>query len=296
MRAALFTLAVSIALSASAGAATDQWADARTTWNVDQAPFKLFGNSYYVGTHGLSSVLITSDKGHILIDGDLPESVPLIRRHIEQLGFKLKDIKWIVNSHAHFDHAGGIAELQKLTGAKVAASPWAKATLDSGHSDKQDPQFATILPMKPLIRKAQVLRDGEQLSVGSLRVTAHFTPGHTPGGTSWTWQSCEGARCLNLVYADSLNAVSSDGFRFTGDANYPSAGQDLRNSIRMVAALPCDILVSAHPEGSDLWARLEKRNAGDADGLIDTNACANYAASAQQRLDARLEQEKTSAQ
>lgn len=293
MRNTLLFIGVLGALSASA--AQDQWSDARKHWNEDQEPFKIFGNSYYVGTHGLASVLVTSDQGHILIDGDLPESAPLIRRHVEQLGFKLKDIKLIVNSHAHFDHAGGIAELQKLTGARVAASPWAKATLDSGHSDKQDPQFATILPMTPLAHKAQVIHDNEQLTVGNLHITAHFTPGHTPGGTTWTWQSCEGERCVNVVYADSLNAVSSDGFRFTGDPNYPNAADDLRKSVRTVAALPCDILISAHPELSSLWDRLSKRESGDKDALIDTGACTQYAEAAQARLDARLEQERTAA-
>jgi metallo-beta-lactamase class B len=286
---------LSVLVSFSALAAADQWTDARKTWNEDQQPFKLFGNSYYVATHGLASVLITSDRGHILVDGDLPESVPAIRRHIEQLGFKLKDIKLIVNSHAHFDHAGGIAELQKLTGARVAASPWAKATLDSGHSDKQDPQFATIMSMTPLPRKAQVIHDGEQVTVGKSHITAHFTPGHTPGGTTWTWQSCEGERCLKLVYADSLNAVSSEGFLFSGDPNYPSAADDLRKSVRTVAALPCDILVSAHPELSGLWDRLQRRESGDQNGFVDTVACSQYAQAAQQRLDARLEQERRAA-
>jgi metallo-beta-lactamase class B len=294
MRTIFLVIAVLCGCSAAA-AAPNQWVEARKTWNEDQAPFQLFGNAYYVGTHGLSSVLITSKAGHILIDGDLPESVPLIRRHIEQLGFKLEDIKLILNSHAHFDHAGGIAELQKMTGARVAVSPWAKATLDAGHSDKQDPQFATIEPMTPLARKATVIRDGEQLSVGMLHVTAHFTPGHTPGGTTWTWQSCERERCLNLVYADSLNAVSSEGFRFSGDPNYPNAAQDLRNSVRTVAGLRCDILISAHPELSDLWDRIAKREAGEKDALVDTSACARYAAAAQARLETRLDQERANA-
>jgi metallo-beta-lactamase class B len=294
MRSALLLVGVLVGLSAFA-ADQNQWDDARKSWNEDQQPFKLFGNSYYVGTHGLSSVLITSDQGHILIDGDLAESAPLIRHHIEQLGFKLKDIKLIVNSHAHFDHAGGIAELQKLTGARVAASPWAKATLDSGHSDKQDPQFSKVLPIAPLEKKAQVIHDGEQLNVGELHITAHFTPGHTPGGTTWTWRSCEGERCLNLVYADSLNAVSAEGFRFSGDPNYPHAAEDLRGSIKTIAALPCDILVSAHPEASDVWSRVEKRNAGDKDGLIDTAACSRYADAAGQRLEIRLEEERKAA-
>ncbi|MDY6949307.1 MAG: MBL fold metallo-hydrolase, partial [Pseudomonadota bacterium] len=91
-------------------------------WNREQAPFRIFGNTYYVGPHGLSAVLITSPAGHVLIDAALPQSAPLIARHVQQLGFEMSDVKIILNSHAHYDHAGGIAELQKLSGAKVLAS------------------------------------------------------------------------------------------------------------------------------------------------------------------------------
>jgi metallo-beta-lactamase class B len=114
--------------------------DACAAWNVSQAPFRLYGNSWYVGVHGLSSVLITSDKGHILIDGDLPESAPKVADSIRSLGFRVEDIKLILNSHVHYDHAGGIAELQRLSGAKVAASALSAKVLTSGKSGRDDPQ------------------------------------------------------------------------------------------------------------------------------------------------------------
>jgi metallo-beta-lactamase class B len=152
----------------------------------------VYGNTYYVGTHGLGSVLITSPTGHVLIDGALPESVPQIIAHIRSLGFRLEDIKLIVNSHVHFDHAGGIAELQKLSGAWVAASPWTADVMKKGIVPRDDPQFGLIVPIARVSR-VEILKDGETLKAGAVTVTAHFTPGHTPGGTSWTWSSCEEA-------------------------------------------------------------------------------------------------------
>jgi metallo-beta-lactamase class B len=177
-------------------------------WNEPQQPFRIYGNTYYVGSHGLTSLLITSPTGHVLIDGALPESVPLIVSNIQQLGFKVEDIRLIVNSHAHFDHAGGIRELQKLSGARVAASRWTADVMRKGAVPRDDPQFGTIIGIKA-ISKVETLKDGDTLLAGSVAVTAHSTPGHTPGGTSWTWRSCEQSRCLNFVYADSLSPVSA---------------------------------------------------------------------------------------
>src|SRR5688572_23418490 len=146
-------------------------------WNVAQLPFRIFGNTYYVGVRGLSSILITSSEGHVLIDGGLAESVPTIAASIRALGFRIEDVKLILNSHAHFDHAGGIAELQRLSGAAVAASPWSARVLESGTSPRGDPQFGS-LPTMPKIAKVRVIRDGEILRIGPLALTAHFTPGH----------------------------------------------------------------------------------------------------------------------
>jgi metallo-beta-lactamase class B len=166
-------------------------------WNKPHPAFQIYGNTYYVGTDGLSSVLITSAAGHVLIDGALPESASRIVANIRSLGFRIEDVKLIVNSHVHFDHAGGIAELQKLSGARVAASQWTADVMKKGAVPRDDPQFGTIVPIARVAR-VETFKDGDTLTAGALKVTAHFTPGHTPGGTSFAWQSCENGRCLNF--------------------------------------------------------------------------------------------------
>ena len=189
-------------------------------WNAPQKPFRIYGNTYYVGPHGLSSILITSSGGHVLIDGGLPQSVSLITANIRTLGFRVEDIKLIVNSHVHFDHAGGIAELQRLTRARVVASTWSANVMTKTGLGKDDPQYGVIPPI-PLVEHVDTLNDGETFRVGDVAITAHLTPGHTPGGTSWMWQSCEGGRCLNMVFADSLSPASTDKFKFTKSREYP---------------------------------------------------------------------------
>jgi len=259
-------------------------------WNATQAPVRIYGNTYYVGVRGLSSILITSAQGHILIDGDLPESIPKIAASIRALGFRLEDVKLILNSHVHFDHAGGIAGLQALTGAEVAASAASARVLRSGHSGPDDPQFGQ-LPSIPRVNRVQVIRDDETLRIGSLEVTAHLTPGHTAGGTSWSWKSCEQARCLNIAYVDSLTPVSSDTFLFTHNATYPNVLKDFEQSFATVSALPCDILLTPHPEGSGLWSRLARRDHGEADALLDATACRQLADAARARLKERVAKE-----
>jgi metallo-beta-lactamase class B len=284
--ALLATISLLAAAAASAEAPPDCASCA--VWNLTQAPFRLYGNAYYVGVRGLSSVLITSDKGHILIDGDLPESAAKIAASVRELGFRVEDIKLIVNSHDHSDHAGGIAELQRLSGAKVAASAPSAKVLQAGKPESSDPQSGILLPIAT-VAHVQVFKDGETLRVGPLAITAHLTPGHTAGGTSWTWQSCEKDRCLNMVYADSLSALSSPGYKFTA---HPEVVKSFEKSFATVAALPCDILVTPHPEAANLWARLAKRDEDhDPSGLVDTQACKMYVAGARTRLRERVADE-----
>ena len=257
-------------------------------WNVTQAPFRLYGNAYYVGVRGLSSLLLTSDKGHILIDGALPESAPKIAASIRELGFRVEDVKLIVNTHDHYDHAGGIAELQRLSGAKVAASAPSAKVLKEGKSEPDDPQFGTLPPIAP-VAHVQVFKDGETLRVGPLAITAHLTPGHTAGGTSWTWQSCENDRCLNMVYADSISAVSAPGYKFS---EHSAVLKRFEKTFATLAALPCDILVTPHPEAANLWTRLDKRDVDhDPSGLVDAQACQMYVDNARNRLRDRVADE-----
>ena len=260
-------------------------------WNAAQRPFRIFGNSYWVGTHGLGSILITSPQGHVLIDGALPESAPSILASIRALGFRVEDVKLILNSHAHFDHAGGIAELQRATGAQVAASPWSARVMERGASDASDPQYG-VLRGYPAVARVRTIADGDTLRVGPLALVAHFTGGHTPGGTTWTWRSCDGARCLNLAYADSQTPVSADGFLFTRNSTYPSAVADFEHGFAVLDTLPCDVLLTPHPDASQLWQRIAARDAGQPDALVNPDGCRAYAATGRERLQQRISKER----
>lgn len=257
-------------------------------WNQPQTPFRIFGNAYYVGTHALSSVLITSGSGHILIDGDLPQSANQIVSNIRSLGFRIEDVKLIANSHVHFDHAGGIAELQRRSGARVLASPWSAGVLKNGGVGRGDPQRGTITGIAA-VKNVTTFRDGESFRVGDVTITAHLTAGHTPGGTSWTWKSCDGGACHDMVYADSLNPISAPGFKFTRSRAYPQALDDFEKSFKFFEFASCDILITAHPEFSGLLDREDARGRGvKPDPMVDSTACRRYAASGREKLRERL--------
>jgi metallo-beta-lactamase class B len=282
--AIFIALAIS-AFARDAGAAPS----CSTALNTPQAPFRIFGNTYYVGTHGVASILVTSDRGHVLIDGDLAQSAPMIADHIRALGFRLADVKLILNTHVHCDHAGGIAALQRMSGAAVKASPASVPLLSKGGVSRDDPQLGIAAPLAATANVSTVA-DGEVLQVGPLALTAHFTPGHTAGGTSWTWVSCEKSHCLHIVYGDSLTAVSAPGYRFS---DHPAILAQFAHSFGVMERLSCDILVTAHPEISDLWSRRERREHGDANAMVDPAACRKLARASQDNLAKRLEAEKT---
>jgi metallo-beta-lactamase class B len=261
-------------------------------WEGAQDPFQLYGNSYYVGTAGLSSVLITSPAGHILIDGASPKAAVQIAAHIRQLGFKLEDIRYILTSHEHFDHVGGVAELQRLSGATVLTSAAAKPVLETGKPDRGDPQFANLPDMTP-VSKVRAVRDGETVELGTLSIKANYTPGHTKGGISWTWKSFEQGRAMNMVYADSLTALAGPNFRYSGSALYPNARADIESSIARVAALPCDILVTAHPDASGLLEKQAKQKELGNAAFVSPGACVNYADAGRRKLAQTLSEEAT---
>lgn len=268
-------------LALALGAST--FAARAADWYAPQDPFVIYGNTYYVGTGGIGAVLITSPAGHILVDAGPPRAAAEVAAHIRKLGFRIEDIRTILVSHEHFDHAGGLAELQKLSFATVLASPAALPVIETGQPDRADPQYPSLDVMAP-VAHARAVRDGEVVRVGPLAVTAHFTPGHTKGATSWTWQSSEGGRTVNVVYADSLNALAAQGLRFSGNPLYPEAQADIERSMAQVEALPCDVLVTPHPEQGGLWERKAKQAAQGNAAFIDTGACRRYVAGARQYL------------
>lgn len=265
--------------------------DSCADWNQPHAPFRIHGGSYYVGVDGLSAMLIDTGDGLVLLDGGLPQSAPLIADNIRRLGFKLEDVRWIGMSHPHFDHAGGIAALVRMNGgrAEVLATQAGADALRAGDAPADDPQagFGAEMKFPPVHSRIRLMADGEALTVGSTTFRLIATAGHTPGGNSWTWKSCEGAQCLDLVYADSLNPVSAPGFHY-GPADSARV-KEFRASIARVGSLSCDILVSAHPGFSKLFERQERQQ------LVDASACRAYAEDARKRLDQRLDEEEAQA-
>lgn len=261
-------------------AACEDWDD----WDKPGPPFRIHGNSFYVGTCGIAAILVTSPAGHVLIDSGTEKGAAVIAANIRRLGFRLKDVKLLLHSHEHFDHVGGHAVIQRLTGATVAASVAAAPVLESGRDSPEDPQAGMHAAMTP-VKVGRRLADGEVVRLGGLALTTHATPGHTPGALSWSWTSCARSNrdCRRIAYADSLSAVSADTYRFS---DHPTYLATYRNGVARVAALPCDILITPHPSASDLRSRL-------AAGALNVppGQCATYARTIGERLDERLARE-----
>lgn len=285
---ALIASSASAALPAPAASPSSGKACAADAgWNDPAEPRQIHGNTWYVGTCGLSALLITSPEGHVLIDGATEKAAPMIERNIAALGFKLEDVRYILNSHEHLDHAGGIAQLQRGSGATVVARSQAAIILEQGKSDRSDPQFLTTGVFSP-VASVRRIADRETVALGPIKLQAHATPGHTQGSTSWTWQSCQSGRCLDIAYADSLTAISDEVYRYSDEAAHPGVLAAFRKTLVTVAELPCDILLTPHPGASNTWSRV---GPGAAAPLVDLAACRRYATTAAKNLDARITKE-----
>ncbi len=256
----------------------------RDGWADPAPPARIFGNSWYVGTCGITVVLVETEAGLVLIDSGPLEAVPHVLANVRALGFDPKAIKWLLVTHEHFDHAGGIAALQQETGARLAVGPFIAGAIRFGRASADDPQAPLLkkYPMAPA-RVDRVLRDRGQLQFGNFWITAHATPVHTSGSTSWVWQSCDGRTCRTIALADSANTISADGYRFT---DHPERVASARYGLDRIAALPCEILLTPHPSSSDLLERLSGKAP-----LADRRACKAYAQAGRERLDQRLAKE-----
>lgn len=250
-------------------------------WDDSGPPYRVFGNTYYVGTCGIASILVTGDQGHVLIDSGTEKGADLIVANIRALGFEPTAVKVLLMSHEHGDHVGGMARVQQLTGARLLTSRQAGQTMTSGKLSEDDPQFAGARPQTTARVDGEV-HDGMPVTLGALSLMPMATPGHTPGATSWQWQSCEGSSCRTIVYSDSLSPVSSDGYRFS---DHPAYLAEFRRSLSRLAQLDCDVLITPHPSASGMRDRLL---AGD---LRDPSACKAYADSRSRMLDERLARE-----
>ncbi|URD59864.1 subclass B3 metallo-beta-lactamase [Sphingomonas sp. KRR8] len=253
-----------------------------SSWTKPAPAVRIHANVYLVGTCGISSILITSPGGDVLIDGGPERAADLIADNIRSLGFRMRDVRWILQSHEHPDHVGGIAKLQQLTGASVIASAAAARAMANGTTDPADPQAGSLGPY-PKVVADRIVSDGQMLRLGDINIQAHATPGHTPGALSWSWESCDGAVCRSMVYADSLSPVSGDAYRFSA---HPDTVAAFRASLAKVAGLRCEILLTPHPSASGTTERLN----GDKP-LFNPAACKEYAGQQGRALDDRLSKE-----
>ena len=249
-------------------------------WLAPAEPTKITDNTYLVGFAGLSVVLIDTGDGLVLVDGALPQAAPAILDNVRALGFDPKDIKFILGTEPHFDHAGGLAALERDTGATVVASVRGADGLRTGRHAADDPQLA-YGGSWPAVGNVRTMKDGEMLRLGKTAITAVATPGHTMGSMSWTWQACESSGCKVVVFASSLNPVSADGYRFTDSAGAPFV-EGFEASYRKMDALPCDVLIAAHPD-----------NAGDGRYSKNPGACRAYADRSRKALAKRLDDERS---
>lgn len=273
MRAWLVATAVAL-LTACAGLAADQPAD----WARPAPPFRVIGNVYYVGTEGLAAYLVAGPEGHVLIDGALPSSAPMIARNIVRLGFRLGDVKVLLINHAHFDHAGGLAGLKRLTGARLAASAGDKASLEAGRTLGR-PELDPFPPVKV----DRVVADGDEVRLGPLQLAAILTPGHTPGATSWTTMA--GQR--RVIFASSITVA---GQPLAGSPAHEKATADFRRTFDTLRDTRAEVFLNFHPEGFGMKAKRARQQAGDADAdaFVDPAELRRQVDVAQRAFEAEL--------
>ena len=277
----------SLAAANLSGASFSESCEDWDEWDKAAPPFRILGDSWYVGTCGIAAILVASPQGHVLIDSGTEAGGELILANLRRIGVDPEDVRYILASHEHFDHVGGHAILAKATGAQIIASPLAAPVLESGMVSDEDPQADAGRPAMAPVKVARIIQDGETLTLGDIAITAHATPGHTPGAMSYTWTACtsddEPPACRRIAYVDSLSPVSADNYRFS---DHPQTIAAFRTSISKVSQLPCDELLTPHPSASSLIEKLR-------DGTLGSpGQCQRYAAALTSALDKRLSKER----
>ena len=257
-------------LTASAGLTADQPAD----WSRPIPPFQIIGNVYYVGTEGLAAYLVAGPEGHVLIDGALPSSARLIVRNIARLGFRPGDVKVLLINHAHFDHAGGLAGLKRLTGARLAAGAGDKASLEAGRTLGR-PELDAFPPVKV----DRVIADGDEVRLGPLRLAAILTPGHTPGAVTWATMASQ----RRVIFASSLTVA---GQSLAGSPSADKAAADFRRTFDALRGTRADVFLNFHPETFDMKAKRARQLAGQAEAFVDPPELRRQVAAAERAFEA----------
>ena len=247
-----------MALGSERAPASGQTTQQRPEWNQRAPAFRIIGNIHYVGTNELAAYLLTTPAGHILIDGGLPESAPLIEDSIKKLGFKVEDVKVLLTTQAHFDHVGSLAALAKVSGGQVMVMVGDQEIVE--HGGKGDYLFGDKETFPPA-KVSRVLRDGAPVSLGGTTLTAIATPGHTRGCTTFTTTVEEDGRKLLVVFAGSTSV--NPGTRLVQNESYPGIRTDYEKSFATLASLKADVFLGAHTGFFDLAGKRDRLERGD---------------------------------
>jgi metallo-beta-lactamase class B len=257
------------------------------SWNKPVAPFRIAGNLYYVGAVEITSYLITTPEGHFLLDGGFVETAPQIERNVTELGFQLTDVKFLLNSHAHFDHAGGLAELKKVTGARFVASERDAPLLRSGgHGDFRFGDTLTFPPIAP----DQIVHDGEALQLGNQIMIAHLTPGHTKGCTTWTTKIHAENKVYDVVFVGSQSALD---YKFAGQESYAGITDDFERSFALLKHLPCDIFLASHGSFFHFVEEHKRLLGGNSNAFIDPDGYKTYLRESERDFRNKLGRQKS---
>jgi len=222
-------------------------AEAYTTpdsWRQPVAPVRIADHTWHIGTAGLTALLVVTDDGAILIDGGVPQAADMLLANMQQLGVAPDDLKLMLLTQAHGDHVGPFAAIERATGARVLAS--AESAWLLAHGGSNDIHFGDGI-LYPPVQADRIVRDGEVLELGGMRLTAHYMPGHTPGSTAWTWTDTRDGQPVRIAYVDSLTAP---GYQLHDNPRYPRLVEDFQHSFDVVRTLPCDVLLTPHPQPS----------------------------------------------
>ncbi|HKT25449.1 MAG TPA: subclass B3 metallo-beta-lactamase [Terriglobales bacterium] len=255
------------------------------SWTEPFPAFKIVGNVYYVGSRGLASYLITTPQGHILINSNLVSSVPQIRESVEKLGFRFSDVKILLISHAHWDHDAGSAGVKKLTGAQYMVMNADVPVVESG--GKADFQYGNNVGMLyPPAKVDRVLHDGDEVALGGVVLTAHLTPGHTKGCTTWTLKVSDAGKYYNVVIVGSPNV--NPGYKLVNNPRYPNIAPDYERTFRVLRELPCDIFLGAHGGYYDMEEKFAKLKSGGANPFVDPEGYKSFVSEKEQAFKSEL--------
>ena len=272
----LVCLALFSALPFTGGASPQNPPD----WTAPFPPFRIADNLYYVGSKGLANYLITTPEGNILINSDLEANVALIQASIEKLGFKFKDTKILLISHAHWDHDAGSAKIKQLAGAAYMVMDADVPVVASG--GKADFQYHQPEFLYPPTKVDRVLHDGDEVKLGGTVLVAHLTPGHTKGCTTWTMKVTDAGKTYDVVIVGSPNV--NPGYKLVDNRAYPQIAQDYERTFRVLTSLPCDFFLGAHGGYFGMEEKYAHREDGGANPFIDPAGYRKFVADKEQEF------------